>query len=53
MKRKYIVKVIRQLISIALDYLEYIDKLVDRYKLQNEQFILDFYDEVNQISVRK
>lgn len=37
----------------AKHFLKQVDKLVDEYGLKNEQFVLDFYDEVNEISVRK
>lgn len=36
-----------------LEYLEEIDHEVDVKSLRNEQFVLDFYDKVNEISVRK
>lgn len=34
-------------------FLEQTDRLVDEYNLKDTQFVLDFYDEVNKISVRK
>lgn len=39
--------------KICLEILEGIDKKVSESLLQNEQFVLDFYDKVNEISVRK
>lgn len=33
--------------------LEIIDKIITEKGLQHEQFILDFYDKLNEISVRK
>ena len=33
--------------------LEIIDKIITEKDLQHEQFILDFYDKLNEISVRK
>lgn len=33
--------------------LEILDKSIDSAELQNEQFVLDFYDKINEISVRK
>lgn len=46
---KYIKKQINQI----LFELELIDKTITTLGLQNEQFILDFYDKLNEISVRK
>lgn len=37
----------------CLEALEKIDKEVSKSLLQNEQFVLDFYDKVNLISVRR
>lgn len=37
----------------TLRFLNEIDDIVNVYKLQNEQYVLDFYDKVNEISVRK
>ena len=34
-------------------YLVIIDTLIDLADLGNEQFVLDFYDRLNEISVRK
>lgn len=39
--------------SAALSMLEIIDETVSDSLSQNEQFVLDFYDRVNEISVRK
>lgn len=33
--------------------LEKIDDKVNRLSLQNQQFVLNFYDKINEISVRK
>lgn len=33
--------------------LELLDKSISIAGLQNEQFVLDFYDKLNEISVRK
>lgn len=33
--------------------LEQIDKQIDKLKLKDEQFVLDWYDKINEISVRK
>lgn len=37
----------------CLEVLEGIDREVSKSLLQNEQFVLDFYDKINEISVRK
>lgn len=37
----------------TLLWLEEIDKEVSNSLLQNEQFVLDFYDRLNEISIRK
>lgn len=37
----------------CLKLLEAIDKEVDTLNLQNEQFVLNFYDKINEISIRK
>lgn len=42
----------KQMDHIILN-LEIIDKFIDSAKLQNEQFVLDFYDKLNKISIRK
>jgi hypothetical protein len=34
-------------------YLVIMDTLIDLADLRNEQFVLDFYDRLNEISVRK
>jgi hypothetical protein len=44
---------IRELMREVLRKLESIDKEIDITQLKNEQFVLDFYDKVNEISVRK
>lgn len=33
--------------------LELLDKSISIESLQNEQFVLDFYDKLNEISIRK
>jgi len=33
--------------------LEILDRFIDSNELRNEQFVLDFYDKLNSISVRK
>ena len=40
-------------INCIISNLEILDKFITSAKLQNEQFILDFYDKLNEISVRK
>lgn len=39
--------------AAALSMLEIIDETVSDSLSQNEQFVLDFYDRINEISVRK
>lgn len=39
--------------ELCLELLEKIDSGVSKSLLQNEQFVLDFYDKLNEISVRK
>lgn len=39
--------------DIALSMLEVIDDTVSKSLLQNEQFVLDFYDRINEVSVRR
>lgn len=53
MKEEDIKSTIKFFMTRALFSLEQIDKLIDKYHLKNEQFVLDFYDKVNEISVRK
>ena len=36
-----------------LDDLNFIDKVVEIHSLGNEQFVLNFYDELNKISVKR
>lgn len=36
-----------------IDKLEAIDELISQEGLRNEQFVLDFYDKLNEISIRK
>lgn len=47
----------KEFLQKQMDYiifnLEILDKSIDSAKLQNEQFVLDFYDKINEISVRK
>ena len=47
------VEYIKKWISQMLFNLELLDKSISTAGLQNEQFILDFYDKLNEISVRK
>ena len=44
---------IKTLTAQILTDLERIDSEVDRLGLKNEQWVLDFYDKINEISVRK
>lgn len=46
-------KNIKTLMQVTLSVLEYIDKFISDNKLQNEQCTLNFYDKLNEISVRK
>ena len=39
--------------KVTLELLECVDKEISTSLLQNEQFVLDFYDKLNEISVRK
>lgn len=41
------------MMKVCINLLESIDDLIDEKKLQNEQFVLNFYDTINEISVRK
>lgn len=47
------VKYIKKQISKLLFDLELLDKSIDSEGLQNEQFVLNFYDKLNMISIRK
>lgn len=44
---------LQRMMSAVLSMLEIIDETVSDSLSQNEQFVLDFYDRVNEISVRK
>lgn len=44
---------LQSFMRVILELLELIDKEVSESQLQNEQFVLDFYDKLNDISVRK
>lgn len=44
---------IKELMSISIKLLNMIDTEVTKSLSQNEQFVLDFYDQLNEISVRK
>lgn len=44
---------LRQELRYILFKLEILDREITSKNLQNEQFILDFYDKLNEISVRK
>lgn len=46
---EYIKKQMTQMLS----NLELLDKSISTARLQNEQFVLDFYDKLNEISIRK
>lgn len=43
---------LKSLLDSELANLEQLDKKIRNLGLQNEQFILDFYDNLNEISVR-
>ena len=47
----------KEFLQKQMDYilfnLEIIDKSISSLELQNEQFVLNFYDKLNEISVRK
>ena len=47
----------KEFLQKQMDYiifnLEILDKSIDSAELQNDQFVLDFYDKINEISVRK
>lgn len=43
---------LKSLLDSELSNLEQIDKTIRDLGLQNEQFVLDFYDSLNEISVR-
>ena len=44
---------LKWIMKCCLELSEGIDRQVSDSLLQNEQFVLDFYDKVNEISVRK
>lgn len=44
---------LQELMKSVLEILELIDKEVSESLVQNEQFVLDFYDKLNEISIRK
>jgi hypothetical protein len=44
---------IKEKMQQALSLLELIDREINVVQLSNEQFVLDFYDKINEISVRK
>lgn len=46
-------EVLQKLMNNAIDILEIIDSSITNSLLQNEQFVLNFYDKINEISVRK
>lgn len=46
-------EVLKWIMKGCLEVLEGIDREVSKSLLQNEQFVLDFYDKINEISVRK
>ena len=43
----------QETMSGIISNLEMLDKFIDSAELQNEQFVIDFYDKLNKISVRK
>lgn len=47
------IKYIKKQIAQMLFNLELLDKSISTAGLQNEQFVIDFYDKLNEISVRK
>lgn len=47
------IKYIKKQITDILYSLEFLDKYISLIGVQNEQFILDFYDKLNEISIRK
>lgn len=51
--KNIITKWIKEQITQLLVNLELLDKSISAAGLQNEQFVLDFYDKLNEISVRK
>lgn len=46
-------EILQKLMNNAIDILEIIDSSITNSLLQNEQFVLNFYDKINEISVRK
>ena len=46
-------EVLKHLMKVTLELLECVDKEISTSLLQNEQFVLDFYDKLNEISVRR
>ena len=53
MGKETIINFIKWSMKQALRLLNEIDSLVGRYEQHNEQYVLDFYDKINEISVRK
>lgn len=47
------ISTLQGMMKVCINLLESIDDLIDKEKLQNEQFVLNFYDVINEISVRK
>lgn len=47
------VEFIKKRIAKIIFNLELLDKSITEAELQNEQFVLDFYDKLNEISIRK
>lgn len=44
---------LKSYMQICIDLLEVLDKEVSKSLMQNEQFVLDFYDKLNAISIRR
>lgn len=51
--KEYYSKYIKEQITKVLEDLEKLDKMIAVSSLQNEQFIINFYDKLNEISVRR
>lgn len=47
------ISTLQGMMKVCINLLESIDDLIDKEELQNEQFVLNFYDVINEISVRK
>lgn len=51
--KDFYVKYLKAQMEKLLSELETIDKSITDSELYNEQFVLDFYDKLNEVSVRK